>query len=202
MLRQDIHIGSQIKKYWLRWSHTTILTALLVLSVALNLLLAKEVRQSRTMIALLTEKRSLKLNDEAPPLEATGQDGQSYSISYTESEKPTVLYIFTPDCHWCGRNIDNIKSLANQVKDRYRVFGVSLNQDKLGEYINQNDLNFPVLHSPSDASRLNYNMVATPTTIIVSKEHKVIKIWSGAYSEAHKEEIESFFQINLPGLSE
>lgn len=112
-----------------------------------------------------------------------------------------MLYIFTPDCHWCARNLENIKAVGGQVGNRYRLIGISLSGDKLEEYLAQSQLNFPVYHSPTDASRLAYDMVATPTTIIISKEGKVVRIWRGAYGTDRQEEVEHFFNIKLPGLT-
>lgn len=192
---------SLAQKLRLMWSHGAILTMLLGCSVVLNLFLAREVRKLRNTTTLLAETRKLNLNDVAQPLETVDLRGQPFSISYAESSMPTVLYIFTPDCHWCGRNLENINGLAEQVKNRYRLIGISLNGDKLGEYLGQNKINFPVYHSPSDASRLAYDMVATPTTIVVSKEGRVVRIWSGAYGTDRKEEIEHFLNISLPGLT-
>jgi peroxiredoxin len=194
-------ISSLSQKLRLLWSHGSILTMLVCCSVILNLFLAREVRKLRNTATLLAETRKLNLNDVAQPLETVDLQGRPFSISYADSSLPTVLYIFTPDCHWCARNLENINGLAEQVKDRYRLIGISINGDGLGEYLAQNKLNFPVYHSPSDASRLAYDMVATPTTIVISKEGRVVRIWSGAYGTDRKEEIEHFLNIRLPGLT-
>ena len=42
---------------------------------------------------------------------------------------------------------------------------------------------------------------STPQTIVVSPEGKVLKVWTGAYDDKLKSEIEDYFGTQLPGLS-
>lgn len=50
--------------------------------------------------------------------------------------------------------------------------------------------------------KANYKFGGTPQTLVVSADGHVIKNWTGAYSGSLKTEIEGFFQIELPGLTE
>ena len=34
-------------------------------------------------------------------------DGKAVRIEFTGTDKPTLLYVFTPGCIWCGRNLEN-----------------------------------------------------------------------------------------------
>jgi len=122
-------------------------------------------------------------------------------VLYSDTKLPTVLYVFTPDCDWCERNLPNIKSLDEQLKNRYRLIGVSLDGKQLDQYIRRNEINFAVYHSPSDTTRLSYDFVATPTTLIIS-EGRVVRIWKGAYGAERRAEVEEFFEIKLPGVIE
>jgi len=38
-------------------------------------------------------------------------------------------------------------------------------------------------------------------TIVISSEGKVLDDWSGAYAQATREDVESFFKIKLPGIT-
>lgn len=178
-----------------------ILAVLLCLSVFLNVSLALTVRNLRKTTALLQNTKRLRLNDFASPLEVLDLNGNRHAISYSDTKVPTVLYVFTPECDWCGRNLANIKALESQLRNRYRVLGVSLDYRELNQYVHNHGINFPVYHSPSEATRVTYDLVATPTTLIVS-EGRVVRIWRGAYGGERRAEIEQFFEIKLPGLTE
>jgi peroxiredoxin len=128
--------------------------------------------------------------------------GTIANLSYGETKKPTVIYVFSTSCGWCERNLDNVNFLATKEKDSYRFIGLSIDRDvsQLGDYIAKTSLPFPIYHSPPTAIWTDYKLGGTPMTIVISPEGKVLEDWSGAYAEATREQVESFFKIKLPGI--
>lgn len=137
----------------------------------------------------------------APEFSAYEVDGHKGVINYAEVSVPTVLYVFTPDCHWCARNLANIRSVVDGAGGRYRFLGVSLTDNNLQTYLAQNKLPFHVYQNPSDEVRIAYGFSSTPSTIVISPSGSVLQYWKGAYSEDLATQVESFFQVKLPGLS-
>jgi peroxiredoxin len=185
-------------------SHSSILIVLLIFSVGLNVLLARKVRDVTEVSRLLR----LKLNSpvlvpgaKAPEFSAFELDGHKTYLTYADVNVPTVLYVFTPDCHWCARNLENIQSLVHAADGRFRFFGVSLTDKNLATYLTQNKLPFHVYQAPSDEVRIAYGFSSTPSTIVVSPSGSVLQYWKGAYSEDVATEVESYFKVKLPGLS-
>src|SRR5262245_4306176 len=80
--------------------------ALLSASVALNVVLAHQLRSFHQSRSIKASERLLKINTIVPPIAAKRLDGQQALISYHSTRQPTVLYIFTPPCQWCARNMD------------------------------------------------------------------------------------------------
>jgi hypothetical protein len=58
--------------------------------------------------------------------EAYNPQGRIVRISYSGSSKPTILYILSPMCAWCDKNVESANSLARQVKERYRMIGIAI----------------------------------------------------------------------------
>jgi peroxiredoxin len=177
---------------------------LLIISVGLNVVLGREVKNLRVLSRLLQLKirtPALVPGSQAPSFSAKEMDGKPAVLNYSQEAGPTVLYIFTPECHWCGQNLENIRFLASNKKAKYRFIGVSLTSDKLEEYLSRNGLPFHVYHSPPDEVSVAYGLTSTPSTIVVSSDGKILQYWRGAYSQDLKAEIESFFQLHLPGLA-
>jgi peroxiredoxin len=137
----------------------------------------------------------------APEFSARELDGQKTFVNYAEVNVPTVLYVFTPECHWCARNLENIRSLVDGTDGRFRFVGVSLSQKDLPAYLSQNKLPFHVYQTPADEVAIAYGLSSTPSTIVVSPSGSVLQYWKGAYSEDVATEVESYFQVKLPGLS-
>lgn len=136
----------------------------------------------------------------APAFSAKETNDKKVFLNYAESELPTVIYFFSPECHWCDRNLDNIRALAETTHDRFRFVGVSLSKKDLQTYIAQSKLPFAVYHSPPDEVKVTYGLNSTPSTIVVSPAGKILQYWRGAYSEDAQTEVEQFFQVHLPGL--
>jgi hypothetical protein len=183
-----------------RWSHTSILVALLVCSVSVNLLLARKTKGLQGKLDTIESGKRILPGSVIPPLEATLLGGGQTTLSFGDSKLPTVIYVFSTSCGWCERNLDNIKFLAGNVKDNYRFVGLDLDRDvsQLATYATVSKLGFPIYHTPAASTWSQYRLGGTPMTIVVSPE--VLNDWSGAYAEATRFEVESFFSTKLPGI--
>jgi peroxiredoxin len=172
----------------------------LVVSVALNVVLAHRVRNVMRAHRIETSERLLRVGAIAPPIAAKDLGGQRELISYYDSRQPTVLYIFTPTCSWCARNMDNLKTLVEEESGPYRFIGISLSEEGLAEYIKKNDLKLPIYSGLSNETKQAYKLSGTPQTIVISPESKVLQDWMGAYVGDQKSQVEAFFHVSLPGL--
>lgn len=142
----------------------------------------------------------LKVGTAVPPIPAKRFSGQAEVISYQGTSLPTVLYIFTPPCSWCARNMDNLKTLLDKESSEYRFIALSLSDEGLAQYVTKNGLNLPVYAGLSTETRKAYKLGGTPQTIVISPEGKVLEDWVGAYVGDQKSQVEAFFHVSLPGL--
>ena len=178
----------------------TFVTAILLFSVALNVVLARRVRS--VTYARWAGVSNYKLNAGAtvPPIAANRLGGQQETVSYQSVDRPTVLYVFTPTCTWCARNMENLKTLVNKESGRYRFVGLSLSAEGLAEYTAKNELKFPIYSGLSTETKQAYKLTGTPQTIVVSPEGKVLQNWMGVYVGDQKTQVEAYFHVSLPGL--
>lgn len=175
---------------------------LLICSVALNVLLSQKLREINHTINAIKDEGRLKVGSDAEPIEAKTLAGTHASIIHTGINQPTILYVFSPQCGWCARNMQNFKRVTAETKDKYKVIGLSLSEDGLRDYIDKYKLDFPILTNPSVQTVTAYKLGGTPQTVVISAEGKVLKNWSGVFDGNNASEIEEFFNIKLPGLSE
>jgi hypothetical protein len=173
---------------------------LLIPSVILNVALAQKIKSQRYRIAYLSSEGP-QVGAAALPIEVMDLRGTRHVIAYSDSSLPTVLYVFSPSCHWCAQNVSNLKSLGAAVSDKYRFVGISLTTQGLKEHLREvMPDNFLIYTSPSETATVAYRFGGTPETLVVSREGKVIKRWRGAWTGDSKADIENFFQHPLPGL--
>lgn len=184
-------------------SPSSLLTILLLCSLALNFQLARKVASLKESLATSPGGGRLTVGDPVPPIEAKDLDQRPAVISYLGSEQPTVLYVFSPQCGWCSRNLQNMKALAESARGRYRFAMLSLSRNSLREYVAENGLgDIPVYGDLSEGVKEAYKITGTPRTIVVSNEGRVLKVWAGAYAGATQKEVEEYFNLKLPGLTE
>src|SRR5689334_7588172 len=129
---------------------------LLTCSVVLNLFLARKTNSLKSALLQAKGEDALLVGSSLPPIAAKGLDGRSATISYGPNELPTILYVFTPACGWCRKNLQNIKALAEGTKGKYRVIGLSLSSDNLQEYVTKSDLTFPIYSDLSPGVTIKY----------------------------------------------
>lgn len=176
-------------------------TVVLIASVALNVLLAYRLQRQDSSIVAKRAENMLNVGVSVPPIPAKRWgDDQQEVISFSDTNRPTVLYIFTPPCSWCKRNNDNFNALVAQKSEQYRFIGLSLSKDGLGEYLTTHHLSIPIYVDLSKDTAAAYKLGGTPQTLVISPQGTVVKNWKGAYTGGQEAEVESFFQVKLPGL--
>jgi peroxiredoxin len=176
------------------------LTVALVLSVIVNVLLTHRVRSLTDALSARIAGVQLKIGTTVPPITARRLDSQQEVIAYQSTNQPTVLYIFTPPCAWCARNMDNFKTLLDKEGGHYRFIALSLSDEGLAQYVAKNKLKTPIYSDLSTEVKKAYKLSGTPQTIVVSPEGRVLQTWMGAYVGDQKSQVEAFFHLSLPGL--
>lgn len=182
--------------------HLSVVTALLVCSVALNVMLSLKLRQLTGAWEAYRNEGRLAVGAAVPAVRGKDLRGTDVTLTYGRGEAGTVLYVFSPQCNWCTRNLNNMTALASAVRGKYRFVGLSLSTDKLPQYVSQNRLEFPVYSDlPADVVAA-YHLGATPQTLVISPAGRVERSWTGAYIADTGQEIERYFEFVLPGVVE
>jgi peroxiredoxin len=187
------------------FSEKYLLISLLMLSIILNLFLVFEVKRLKSSLSLIqseTRNHQIMIGKSVPSLDVQDLDGKHFSIDYTSVSKPMILYVFSPDCHWCERNLQNIKYLYENTKNQYNFVGLSIEKESVAKYKEEKDIPFPIFYNPSESNKLEYNFRSSPSTYVISSEGQVLGFWSGAFGNETQKNIESYFGMTLPGLNE
>ena len=195
--------GRQSSQSNKRHIYTTALVILLLTSSGINLLLTRQISDMRAAIRMLKQEiaaaEPLQNGKLFPSIQAQDANGEPLALNLLGYNQPTILYIFSPQCDWCTRNLDNIKALAEGTSEKYKLMGLSTSINGLKDYVVEHGLGFPVYAmQPSDRSRLR---TGTPRTLIMSTDGKIIENWFGAYGGELQNKVEEYFQITLPGVT-
>ncbi len=176
-----------------------LLFLLLTASLGLNAVVAHRLRRLEATVGPARQP-PLEVGASVPPIVAKGLDGRSDTITYAGSNRLTVLYVFTPQCVWCAKNMDNLQTLLRARAQDDRFIGLSLSEEGVADYVRTHELTIPVFTGISSKTISAYKLGGTPQTLVISPDGRVVKNWSGAWIEKQKADIEAFFQVQLPGL--
>jgi peroxiredoxin len=177
------------------------LLILLAASLCLNVFLGLKVNRAGKGRDRRPEPAAQIIGTTVESIAMSDLSNQPTTLTLTGTSSPTVLYVFSPACSWCERNLENIKTLANAKGDAFRFVGISLVDGNLEKYKAQRRLNFQVFKGVSAEDFRKLGLGSTPQTIVISPEGKILKNWVGAFGDT-KEDVEDFFKLKLPGLGE
>jgi hypothetical protein len=149
---------------------------------------------------VLTSKGAVSIGSVVPRITVRDSQDGTELLDYAVSSG-TILYVFSPACAWCIRNVAAVQALATQTAARYRFVGLSLSDVGLSQFLVLNKPAFPVLQPRSLAELSAYHPGMTPETLVISKQRIVLADWRGAYTNATKDSIEEFFSVNLPQIN-
>ena len=179
-----------------------VLVVLLVCSLGVNVLLTRKVSSLKAYIALMKSEGQLVKGDRVPSFTAKDPRGQTAVMDYGGTDLPTVVFVITPTCGWCTKNMMNVRTLAEKAGKRYRFVAFSLSPNNLADYVAKHQLQFPVYTDLPLVPIRDYKLGGTPETFVVSPEGEVLKVWSGAFADDLQKDVESYFGVTLPGLVE
>lgn len=177
-----------------------VVAVLLVFSLGINLLLTRRVSALKNQVKVIRSELRLTEGDKVPPLTARDPQGNIAVFDYRTNQLPTVVFVISPTCGWCTKNIMNMRALAEKAGDRFQFVGFSLSSKNLHDYVTQNKLNFPMYTDLPLNPTSDYKLGGTPQTIVVSPSGEVMKVWSGAFADTLQRDIEAYFGVSLPGL--
>ena len=172
-----------------------LLISVLSCSLGLNVVLALKYRALTTPRA--AGIRAGIVFKTIPTVDPAGTKGEVR----LDSGQPSVIYVMSPACDWCARNLNNIRTLARASGSRYRFIGLSITAAHLREYLLGTPLPFPVLSLDADRLPAGFDASATPQMAIVGPGGRVEKVWVGALDGARKADVEKIFHVGLPGMA-
>lgn len=90
---------------------------------------------------------------------------------------PAALYFFTTWCGYCSQALPQIKAVAEQATRRgWKVYGIDVNEgpDRVGPYVQRNQINFPVLLDQEGAVARQYGVAGYPTFVLIDENANIV----------------------------
>lgn len=168
-----------------RFNAYTVSLHLLLVALALTVLgLAGENRDLQSP-ASIPSPPQLEAGATITPFSARDLDGQAELLSFTQSERERLLFVFTTVCSVCLENQPIWSSLYARARGEYDIVGISLNELEASlRYREANDLPFPVVVPDDIREFATENKISrVPLTVHIGRDGKVLGSWLGILSE-------------------
>jgi peroxiredoxin len=129
----------------------------------------------------------------APALALPDLDGRSVSLASLRGDV-VLLYFWATWCPYCGKELPTtVEQLARSYRDRrLTVLAVNIEEgrDKVRPWVRQHGVTVPVLLDVDGDVTSEYRVTATPTTILIDREGKMLaravgtRPWTGERGRA------------------
>lgn len=172
--------GAQSKYYSLAlWS----MVAILAVS---NSLLLRQNLQLRNLLKKF-EPDQLKPGDKLESFSASGLNGETVTIDFTNGGPRRVLMFLSPNCPYCREQFSYWRQLIDIAPAKgFQVVAVAMSSEdrsRLAAYLNSmgcpaDSKTFTVALIPEEV-RQKYKFTTTPTTLVISSDGKADAVWTG-----------------------
>jgi len=112
--------------------------------------------------------------DLAPDFTIDTIDGKTVSLSSLTADKPTVLYFFATWCPNCARDLEAVKDIYPQYKDKVNFLAIDVDQkesvSQIASYKQQMGLPDIEFAAAKRDVLANYNVVYTTTKFFIGKD--------------------------------
>lgn len=198
------------KRFWEKqwqleaWAGLLLITLALAL-IGANVVLLRQNHGLKQALQIRSEPTYLSPGRSVERLRGLDLTGSRLSFDLDGGSKKTVMLVFQPECGWCQKNMDNWATLLDRSdRGRFDFLAVSTSKEGVADYVDQHRrlAALPLIAEPDINDRLEYRLFDTPQTIVVDEDGQVEKVWLGAMSGPMQQEVESYFGISLPGITD
>jgi peroxiredoxin len=181
------------KKFFLKNQLWSVILIVLVVVMGVEILLL--VQENQKLRKALSRPGGpfevLGPGEKVPSLFGINLEGGELEVEYPSKQR-TVLLWFSPACPSCEENLEFWKELYhNYSLENLRFIGVTdFGKDKTAEFVQKNQLEFPILVVSNLSLLDQYKVEVIPQTMLIDTNGIVQKVWAGPLTGKNKKEIE------------
>ena len=181
----------------------------LILAVGNVLLIRQNLRMRHALNELASVNAGPLQGQKLAPFRTLAVSGDVVDVSYPGTKAKRVFIYFSPSCTFSQAQFAYWRQLLERIdRNRFEVIGLASEVENAGalrQYLESIGLaappeKFRVALLP-DALRRKFNLSVTPTTVVVSNDGTVEKVWQGKWSLAELKEASAVFDLDLSDIT-
>lgn len=139
----------------------------------------------------------LKIGDNAPDFSLVDLNGETHKLSDYKGQG-VLLNFWGTWCKPCKKEMPAINNQYKQFKDQgVQILGINIAQSNLevSSYADKLGVEFPIAIDKTKSVMRAYNVDPLPTTVLIDKDGKIVKIITGEMTET---DIEKYLKSIKP----
>jgi len=177
------------------WVQLASFVLIILLGVEDGMLIVQNRRLKEELNDIFSPAELLKPGDRVDGFKVQTMNGDTMQISYSDSTRKSLIFVFSVGCPPCERNLANWQSIFEESKsNNVSVLGVCLDDlEKMKAWANAKKPVFFIASSAGDTSfGRKYKISGVPKTILIKGGGGIVeKVWNGELSNDQKREVET-----------
>jgi hypothetical protein len=177
-----------------RGAHRIVVAIPVVLGLLLatsNWLVIRQNLRLRGEVDYYKSLRYTRVGAQLPSMRGRAVDGTDVSISYQPGGQQTLMFVFSPTCPHCKRNWPIWSQLERSTSGKRIVF-VNIGGLLRPEFSQTHSFgNATVIAKPELESVIQYSLLETPITLLISPSGRCEGVWVGEIAPKEMKDIES-----------
>ena len=173
-------LAHPVLKRWL----AVVFLLLAVLLVAANAFLLNRVKTLRAHVLELERLSVREVGGQAAPILGMDPQGRPRVITLARDGRKTVIFVLSPSCGPCNLNWPNWRELLRSKELSFHPVFVDLSDEITHSYMSSHGIaDTDLVTHLRGKSVLAYGLGYTPETIVVDRNGRIERIWSGYLSK-------------------
>jgi peroxiredoxin len=157
-----------------------------LLLLAANIALVHQNSQLKARLALPPPSLEVARGAQMPDLKGFDLTGKPVEVAYGQDPRKVLVLVFSPTCPFCDQNWPKWQEVISSLdRSVVRPAAVDVTSTTSEAFIAQHQLaGLPVIQKVDPQAIVNYRFQLTPQTILVGRDGKVEKVWTGVLTDS------------------
>ena len=123
-----------------------------------------------------------QVGDNAPDFTLSTLDGGQVSLSELKG-KPVMLTFWTTGCKACTFQMPSLEAAYDELSDEVEFINIDMGESnyQVQETVNSHNFTLPVALDSDESVSISYNIIYTPTNIVIDEQGIIHYIRKGAF---------------------
>jgi thiol-disulfide isomerase/thioredoxin len=180
----------------MKWN--VLISSCCVLLLAVNIALIHQNRQLKSQLSVPSPNLEVAHGTQMPDLKGFDAAGKPLDVQYGKDSRKVLVLVYSPVCGFCEQNWPKWDQLISGLdRGAVRLVAVDVTATTKQPFIVQHKMaDLPVFVQIDPRDTLDYRFHLTPQTILLDRDGKVEKEWTGVLNDSSVSELKQLIGGN------